>query len=121
MFFLVSASRHRRRAPSVIRASTKLRLELGWRQIVHPRRVPFTAEGSGLTECCRNLTEIPHGFLDERNLVRGNGFSLVDAGDGLLVMNSLIDRHAVWRGDLALDEALTLHHFGLNGVPGRCY
>ena len=32
-----------------------------------------------------------------------------------------LDRHAVWRGDLALDEALTLHHFGLNGVPGRCY
>ena len=24
-------------------------------------------------------------------------------------------------GLLALDEALTLHHFGLNGVPGRCY
>ena len=34
VFFLVSASRHRRRASSVIRASTELRLELGWRQIV---------------------------------------------------------------------------------------
>ena len=33
MFFLVSVSRHRRRAPTVIRASTELRFELGWRQI----------------------------------------------------------------------------------------
>ena len=40
VFFLVSASRHRRRAPSVIRASTELRLELGWRQIVQARVWP---------------------------------------------------------------------------------
>ena len=37
MFFLVSVSRHRRRAPTVIRASTELRFELGWRQIAKAR------------------------------------------------------------------------------------
>ena len=40
MFFLVSAIRHRRRAPAVIRASTELRRELGRRQIAKARVRP---------------------------------------------------------------------------------
>ena len=40
VFFLVSASRHRWRAPTVIRASTERRFELGWRQIAKARVRP---------------------------------------------------------------------------------